>query len=94
MEVGGNVCFDYFMNVFKIHFGAICHSALTQPSLLLTFITRMGPFHVKWYAGANVQQMQSLKLAWHSCPPLHQKKFQECVDWHGSLHEGGKGESN
>ena len=29
MEVGGNIHFDYFMNVFKIHFGAICHSAIT-----------------------------------------------------------------
>ena len=29
MEIGGNVRFDYFTNVFKIHFGAICHSAIT-----------------------------------------------------------------
>ena len=52
MDLGGNIRFDYFTDVFKIHFGAICYSAITAVNsmLLLTFMTRMGPFHVKWYA--------------------------------------------
>ena len=43
MEVGGNVCFDYFTNVFKIHFGEICHLAITA----VNFHNKDGSFPCK-----------------------------------------------
>ena len=48
MEVGGNVCFDYFTNVFKIHFGEICHLAITAVKF-----HNEDRSHVPWYARAT-----------------------------------------
>ena len=43
MEVSRNVCFNYFTDIFKIHFGAICHSAITA----INFHNKDGSFPCK-----------------------------------------------
>ena len=55
------------MIILRTSSRSISAQSATRPSLLLIFMMRMFPFHVKWYAGVNVQRTQSLKLARHSC---------------------------
>ena len=43
MEVIGNVCFNYFTDIFKIHLGAICHLAITA----VNFHNKDGSFPCK-----------------------------------------------
>ena len=58
MEVGRNIHFDYFMNVFKIHFGAICHSAITA----VNFHDKDGSFPCKMVCKVKMRTNESHSL--------------------------------
>ena len=74
MELGGNVRFDYFTDVFKIHFGAICYSAITA----VNFHDEDGSFPCKMVCKVKMRTNESHSLY---TPIINNKQ----TDRHNSL---------